>query len=78
MSQENVDLVLQMHTAVMEGDLEALLAGVHPNAEYRAATQQAIEGEGSVFRGHDGLRRWFSSCTICTRISTPRSSKSTT
>jgi len=59
MSQENVDLVLQMHTAVMEGDLEALLAQVHPNAEYRAATQQAIEGEGSVFRGHDGLRRWF-------------------
>ena len=59
MPQENVDLVLQMHTAVMAGDLEALLAGVHPNAEYRAATQQAIEGEGSVFRGHDGLRRWF-------------------
>ena len=59
MSQENVDLVLQLHRAVIEGDLEALLAGVHPNAEYRAATQQAIEGEGSVFRGHDGVRRWF-------------------
>jgi len=59
MSQENVDLVLQIHTAVIQGDLEALLAGVHPKAEYRAATQQAIEGEGSVFRGHEGVSSWF-------------------
>ena len=59
MSQENVELVLKIHKAVIHGDLEGLLSGAHPNAEYRAATQQAIEGEGSVFRGHDGIRRWF-------------------
>jgi ketosteroid isomerase-like protein len=59
MSQENVDLVLKIHTAVIQGDLHGLLSGVHPKAEYRAATQQAIEGEGSVFRGYDGIRRWF-------------------
>ena len=59
MSQENVDLVLKIHAAVIQGDLEGLLSGVHPKAAYLAATQQAIEGEGSVFRGHDGIRRWF-------------------
>ena len=59
MSQETVDLVLKIHTAVIQGDLEGLLSEVHPEAEYRAATQQAIEGEGSAFRGHDGIRRWF-------------------
>jgi ketosteroid isomerase-like protein len=59
MSQETVELVLKIHTAVIQGDLEGLLSGVHPKAEYRAATQQAIEGEGSVFRGRDGIRRWF-------------------
>jgi ketosteroid isomerase-like protein len=59
MSQENVELVLKIHTAVIQGDLEGLLSVAHPNAEYRAATQQAIEGEGSAFRGHDGIRRWF-------------------
>jgi ketosteroid isomerase-like protein len=59
MSQENVELVLRTHAAVVEGNLEGLLSNVHPKAEYRAATQQAIEGEGSIFRGHDGLRRWF-------------------
>ena len=60
MSQENVELVLTIHRAVIQGDLEGLLAATHPNAEYRPATQQAIEGEGSVFRGHDGIGRWFS------------------
>ena len=60
MSQENVELVLKIHRAVIQGDLEGLLAGVHPNAEYRPATQQAIEGEGSVFRGYEGIRRWLS------------------
>jgi ketosteroid isomerase-like protein len=59
MSQETVELVRKVHTAVIQGDLEGLLSGVHPEAEYRAATQQALEGEGSVFRGHDGIRRWF-------------------
>ena len=59
MSQETVELVLKIHTAVVQGDLEGLLTEVHPEAEYRAATQQAIEGEGSAFRGHDGIRRWF-------------------
>ena len=59
MSQENVDVVLELHAAVIGGDLDGLLSASHPKAEYRAAIQQAIEGEGSVFRGHAGISRWF-------------------
>jgi len=59
MSKENVEVVLRLHTAVIGGDLDGLLSEADPDAEYRAATQQAIEGEEGVFRGHEGLRRWF-------------------
>ena len=30
-----------------------------PKAEYRDAVHQAVEGEEGVFRGHDGIRRWW-------------------
>ena len=59
MSQENVEVVLRIHRAVAAGDLDGLLAEVHPDGEYRAAVQQAMEGEASVFRGHSGMRRWL-------------------
>jgi ketosteroid isomerase-like protein len=59
MSQENVEVVLRIHRAVVRGDVEGLLAEVHPSGEYRAAIQQAMEGEDGVFRGHEGLRRWL-------------------
>ena len=59
MSQENVELVRKLHAAFSRGDLDAFLSGWHPDAEYRAAIQQAVEGESGTFRGHDGLRRWF-------------------
>jgi ketosteroid isomerase-like protein len=59
MSQENVELVLRMHKAFNEGDLEGVLSGWHPDAEYRDAVHQAVEGEAGVFIGHDGIRRWW-------------------
>lgn len=59
MSQENVDVVLELHAAVTRGDLDGVLALAHPEVEYRSAIQQAMEGEGSVFRGLAGIRRWF-------------------
>lgn len=59
MSQENVDVVLELHAAVTRGDLDGVLALAHPEVEYRSAIQQAMEGEGSVFRGLTGIRRWF-------------------
>jgi ketosteroid isomerase-like protein len=59
MSQENVDVVLALHAAVSRWDLDGVLALAHPQVEYRSAIQQAMEGEGSVFRGPAGIRRWF-------------------
>jgi len=59
MSRENVELVLKMHAAYGRGDLEAFLVGWDPDGVYRAAITQAVEGERSGFRGHDGLRRWW-------------------
>ena len=59
MSQENVDLVLALHEAFNRGDLDGLVSKWSPECEYRAAITQVVEGEAGVFRGHDGLRRWW-------------------
>jgi len=55
----NVELALELHAAVTRGDLNGVLALAHPEVEYHSAIQQAMEGEGSVFRGVDGISRWF-------------------
>ena len=59
MSQDNVELVLRTHAAFSRADLEGFLAGYHPEAEYRAAVTQAVEGDAGDFKGHAGLRRWW-------------------
>jgi ketosteroid isomerase-like protein len=59
MSQENVEIVLRIQEAVARGDVDGFLAEVHPDGEYRAAIQQAMEGDDGVIRGHEGLRRWL-------------------
>jgi ketosteroid isomerase-like protein len=59
MASANVELVLELHAAVTRGDLDGVLSLAHPEVEYRSAIQQAMEGEGSVFRGLAGIRRWF-------------------
>jgi ketosteroid isomerase-like protein len=59
MSQANVEVVLELHAAVTRGDLDGVLSLAHPEVVYRSAIQQAMEGEGSVFRGLAGIRRWF-------------------
>ena len=59
MASENVEVVLALHRAVTEGDLDGVLSLADPRVEYHSAIQQAMEGEGSVFRGLDGIRRWF-------------------
>jgi ketosteroid isomerase-like protein len=58
-SKESVDVVLELHAAVTRRDLDGVLSLAHPEVEYRSAIQQAMEGEGSVFRGLEGIRRWF-------------------
>ena len=59
MSQENVEVVLRLHAAFSRGDLDGLLAECDPEATYRAAITQAVEGEAGDFRGHAGIRQWW-------------------
>ena len=59
MSQENVEIVRKVHAAFSLRDLRGLLSLWHPECEYRAAITQAIEGEEGVFRGHEGICRWW-------------------
>jgi ketosteroid isomerase-like protein len=59
MTQENVELVLNVHEAFNRDDLQGFLSGWHVEAEYRSAIHQVVEGEAGAFRGHDGLRRWW-------------------
>ena len=59
MSQENVEVVLALHGALNRHDLDGLVSVWHPDGEYRAAIQGAIQGEQGAFRGHDGIREWW-------------------
>jgi ketosteroid isomerase-like protein len=54
-----VEVVRQVHAAFGRGDLEAFLSCWQPDAKYRAAITQMVEGEAGDFHGHDGLRRWW-------------------
>jgi ketosteroid isomerase-like protein len=60
MSREAVEVVLHAHAAFSRGDLDAFLAKCEPDVTYRAAITQEIEGGAGDFRGHDGIRRWWS------------------
>lgn len=46
-------------TALAEGGVEAMLEFVHP--EFEMETPAAIAAEPQVYRGHDGIRRYFDS-----------------
>ena len=59
MSQENVEAALKAYSAFNQGDLAGVLSWFPPDAVYRDAIHQAVEGEAGAFRGHDGIRRWW-------------------
>src|SRR6266513_1811904 len=59
MSRENVEAVYIAYAAFNEGDLAGVLSWFHPDAVYRDAIHQAVEGEAGAFRGHDGIRQWW-------------------
>jgi ketosteroid isomerase-like protein len=56
MSEENVETLRRGYAAVNRGDIDGLLANVHPDVEF---TSLIAEAEGETFRGHDGVRRWW-------------------
>jgi ketosteroid isomerase-like protein len=59
LSQENVELIYRAFDALNRRDLDAYLALTDEDIEF-VPRISAIEGE-SVYRGHDGVRRWWSS-----------------
>ncbi|MDQ3571546.1 MAG: nuclear transport factor 2 family protein [Actinomycetota bacterium] len=59
MSQENVERVHRVYDAINRGDLEAMLALLHPEGEF-IPRLLGLEG-GGIYRGHDGVREWWQS-----------------
>jgi len=59
MATESVNLARRGFDALASGGVEAMLEFVHP--QFEMETLPGIAAEPQVYRGHDGLRRWFDS-----------------
>ena len=57
MSQENLETLQRAQEAWNAEDLDGWLAELDPEAEWHTALEQALEGRGGIYRGHDGLRK---------------------
>jgi ketosteroid isomerase-like protein len=55
-SQEKVDVVRRMLRAFNDGDIEAIVAECDPAVEWE---EQSIPGLDPLYRGHEGVRRWW-------------------
>jgi uncharacterized protein len=59
MSQENVEIVRRIYGAAARRDTESVLELYDPDVEWEMPGPAGrMIGEG-VYRGHEGLRRWF-------------------
>jgi ketosteroid isomerase-like protein len=57
MSRENVETLQRVRVAWDADDLDAFLAETDPEVEWHTAVDRAVEGSGSTYRGHDGVRK---------------------
>jgi ketosteroid isomerase-like protein len=57
MSQENVGTVRRAYEAWEADDLDAFLAQLHPDVEWHPSIEPALEGNATVYKGHEGARR---------------------
>ena len=57
MSQENVATLQRARAAWDAHDLDAFLAEADPQVEWHTALERALEGSGSTYRGHEGVRK---------------------
>ena len=57
MSQENVETVRRAIEAWNADDLDACLAVLDADVEWHPSIEPGLEGEATVYRGHDGARR---------------------
>ena len=56
MSQENVETFKRGLEAYNRRDVEAVLATVDPEVEWHPLLPVLLEGEATVYRGHEGVR----------------------
>jgi ketosteroid isomerase-like protein len=60
MSRENVEIVRRVYEAAARRDPEAVIAAYDPEVEWDVSRSQMARLVGErVYRGHDGLRRFF-------------------
>ena len=57
MSQENVEVVQRAIEAWNADDLDAFLAELDADLEWHPSIEPAVEGNATVYRGHDGARK---------------------
>ena len=59
MSQENVEIVRASWDAWERGDMEGLFALYDPEIVWDQSHYETVELSGAVYRGHDGVKRFF-------------------
>jgi ketosteroid isomerase-like protein len=59
MSQENVDRARSVIAAWNRDDFDAYVESFHPQCEWFSAVAARLEGDETVYRGHEGLRRFW-------------------
>ena len=58
MSQENVETFKRAIDAYNRRDIDAFLEALDPEVELQGALQALLEGETTLYRGHEGVRQW--------------------
>jgi ketosteroid isomerase-like protein len=59
MSEENVEIARRAYAALAEAGVEGVLAFADP--EFEVTTPPSLASEPDIYRGHNGVRRWFDS-----------------
>jgi ketosteroid isomerase-like protein len=59
MSQQNVDAARRMFEAWNRGDVDAWLQSFHPEIEWFSEVAGRLEGDATVYRGRDQMRRFW-------------------
>ena len=59
MPSQAADVARHTHEVFNSGDFEGFVESWDPDCEYRPALEGGVQGGGGVYRGHDGIRRWW-------------------
>ena len=59
MQSGNIELVRQVNAAFSSGEIDDVLAMLHP--EFETVVGPKLSAEPDTYRGHDGVRRYFAS-----------------